>query len=277
MVKKKNQDIDFIASRRIQKKLASKHLFSSSSAPWQQKIIREFLSFKKLSSNIKCLDAGCGVGNNIRTLLQFSNSIYAIDKSQRAIEFTKNRYKNNLSSIKLFLGQLENMPFPSNMFDFILCTEVLEHVPNINLTIKEVCRVLKPQGRVIFSFQNYLNPSMFVKLITERLTKKNWDAWGTHNHPKGHEHYLTYFKVRKDLLQNKNMKIITIRGADYLNGWLCWIPWIRKNYNLLDNMPFLSVGRLPLIKIMGMDCFILAEKVNYGVILPRSSAAGRVH
>jgi 2-polyprenyl-3-methyl-5-hydroxy-6-metoxy-1,4-benzoquinol methylase len=252
-------DSDFLISREFEKDIAAEHLFSSSSAPWQQKIIRDFLSLKKINEP-KCLDAACGVGNNIRTLLQISNSICAIDRSQSAIEFGKHRYKQDASSLDFYLGDLDKMPFPSDTFDVVVCTEALEHVKDIDLVVGELCRVLKPQGRIIISFQNYLNPSIFIKPIFEFLTGKNWDAWGTHSHREGYERFLTYFNVRRSLLSKKNMRIVEVRGADYLNSWLGWFPGIRKNYNLLDRLPLMSIGKLPFIKILGMDCFILAQK-----------------
>jgi ubiquinone/menaquinone biosynthesis C-methylase UbiE len=41
------------------------------------------------------------------------------------------------------------IPVPDVSFDIILCTEVLEHVPNPRLAIKEMLRILKPGGRLI--------------------------------------------------------------------------------------------------------------------------------
>ena len=194
--------------------------------------------------------------------MKLSTSIYAVDRSPRALEFAQDRYKEQLSSITFSIGELENLPFPPNTFDLILCTEALEHVRDVNAAIKELSRVLKPKGIIILSFQNYLNPSVFIKPLTEYFTGKNWDAWGTHNHSEGYERFLTYFQVKKALLYNKDIKIISVRGADYLNGWLGWVPGIHKNYDLLDSVPLLSIGRLPLVKIMGMDCFVLAKKIK---------------
>ena len=43
------------------------------------------------------------------------------------------------------------LPFASNSFDAIVCTEVLEHVENIDTVINELYRVLKPRGRMIIT------------------------------------------------------------------------------------------------------------------------------
>jgi ubiquinone/menaquinone biosynthesis C-methylase UbiE len=44
-----------------------------------------------------------------------------------------------------------NMPLDSGRFDYVLCTEVLEHVPFPDQAIREMSRVLKPGGSLIVS------------------------------------------------------------------------------------------------------------------------------
>lgn len=46
-------------------------------------------------------------------------------------------------------GNLMNLPFESNFFDFIICNHVLEHVENVNSAISEIHRTLKPNGLAI--------------------------------------------------------------------------------------------------------------------------------
>jgi len=45
----------------------------------------------------------------------------------------------------------KDIPFPPTHFDCLLSTEVLEHVANIELTLKEWHRVLKPKGRLLLT------------------------------------------------------------------------------------------------------------------------------
>jgi SAM-dependent methyltransferase len=66
------------------------------------------------------------------------------------------------------------IPFPKSNFDQILCTEVLEHVFDINLTLKEMNRVLKPNGRLLltipFMFGEHEKPYDFGRYTSYGIT-----------------------------------------------------------------------------------------------------------
>lgn len=49
------------------------------------------------------------------------------------------------------LGDVRNLPFRDNIADTILCTEVLEHIQNTRIALKELHRVLKSGGYLILS------------------------------------------------------------------------------------------------------------------------------
>lgn len=50
-------------------------------------------------------------------------------------------------------GSVTQFPFASALFDRVICSEVLEHVPNPNQALAELVRVLKPGG-IIFELQD---------------------------------------------------------------------------------------------------------------------------
>lgn len=50
-----------------------------------------------------------------------------------------------------YVSDIESIPVEDNSFDVILCTEVLEHVPEPIQAIKEISRILKPQGLLIMT------------------------------------------------------------------------------------------------------------------------------
>lgn len=92
----------------------------------------------------RILDAGCGTGLNLRHLPAGS---VGIDINPRNIAILRRRLPDH----EIVEGDIENLPFSSGSFGAVVCTEVLEHVPQPASAIAEIRRVLRPGGIVIGS------------------------------------------------------------------------------------------------------------------------------
>ena len=99
------------------------------------------LSQKNFLKNGKLLDVGCG--EKIYKSIFKNNEYIGIDVK------VSGRKKNAKLPDIYFDG--ENIPFEDNYFDFIMCTEVLEHCTKPSKLISEIYRVLKPQGRALIT------------------------------------------------------------------------------------------------------------------------------
>jgi SAM-dependent methyltransferase len=101
---------------------------------------REIYSFLKSNSNFlsgKLLDFGCG-SKPYEKFFNNSNDYVGVEVSGN---------KKNLKSDIYYDGI--TLPFADNTFDSVLCTEVFEHVEQLDDVIIELYRVLKPGGRMI--------------------------------------------------------------------------------------------------------------------------------
>jgi len=67
--------------------------------------------------------------------------------------------------------------------------------------------------------------------------------------------------MNSNLIIYIGLKIIEENGADYLNAWLVWLPFVYRNYKLLNKMPLFSLGKMSFIKKVGMDYFLLLQKI----------------
>ena len=50
-----------------------------------------------------------------------------------------------------YVSDIEKIPVKDNSFDIIICTEVLEHVPNPIGALKEMARILKKGGKLLIT------------------------------------------------------------------------------------------------------------------------------
>lgn len=82
------------------------------------------------------LEVGCGEGIIINSLKNKYEKICGIDISNEALKHVKT---------PKIQGRIENIPFPDNSFDIVLCCEVLEHLPSTiyEKALKEIQRVAK--------------------------------------------------------------------------------------------------------------------------------------
>ena len=98
--------------------------------------------------NMKILDAGCGEGHLLFEVSKFidsSNELYGTDILDVALEKAKERMKEGDFSLQ----NLESLNFKNNSFDVIICTDVIEHIPNYKKVLSELKRVLKEDGTLI--------------------------------------------------------------------------------------------------------------------------------
>lgn len=93
------------------------------------------------------LDIGCASGYYTKLYSKKCNVIYGIDPNKDLIEKAK---KEN-PEIKFIVSNAEKLPFKNENFDFVVLSDVLEHVENENKSMKEVYRVLKKNGEVIIT------------------------------------------------------------------------------------------------------------------------------
>ena len=97
---------------------------------------------KKMKSGQKILDAGAGQ-------CQYKH-IFEKRHKYIAQDLCVGDEKWDFSKIDI-KSPVDNIPLPSNSFDYILLTQVLEHVENPGKTIKEMARLLKKDGEILFS------------------------------------------------------------------------------------------------------------------------------
>ena len=117
-------------------------------------IIREVRNFIPKHGNI--LDIGFGTSTLIKKLESKGYNCFGADISERNVTNIAQDISKKGLNIKCQKGEISNLPYESNKFDIIFATEVLEHLPDLDLEIglQEVNRTLKKGGYFVITTPN---------------------------------------------------------------------------------------------------------------------------
>lgn len=91
---------------------------------------------------------GCGTAEESEMLSKYNpKKITGIDISEKSIAIAKESYPN----CGFYVGDMLNLPFKENEFDFIFSSLAITHVEDKDKVFKELYRVLDDNGQVLFS------------------------------------------------------------------------------------------------------------------------------
>jgi len=102
-------------------------------------------------SGYRTLDIGCGNGDISETLAQ-ANDHHAVD--------VKDQRRNKDTSFDFRLVTSERLPFDDEYFDIVVSHHVIEHVQDQRLHLREIRRVIRPDGVAYLATPNRTSPIM---------------------------------------------------------------------------------------------------------------------
>lgn len=106
----------------------------------------------------KVLDVACGISYGSAILAKKASQVFCLDNDKNSIDYAKTHYP--YSNLKFSLGDAQDLNFPDNFFDVVVSFETIEHLSAPLKFLKEIKRVLRPNGILILS-------SMDMEIIRE--------------------------------------------------------------------------------------------------------------
>ena len=193
------------------------------------------IDFNRLSLFPGCrvLDVGCGSGRHTGEALR-KTGVFVVGmdlcladlfKAKDRLFFHESVGETGGGTWHLAAGDATNLPFGDAAFDGVICSEVLEHVPNHRLAARELMRVLRPGGFLAVSVP---------RAWPERLC---WNLSFAYRNASG-GHIRIYTKTRaKNLFTARGARFLSHHYAHGLHSpywWLkCAVGPDRENHPLV--------------------------------------------
>ena len=130
-------------------------------------IINKYASGEKK----KIMDAGVGMGRLLERFPALER--YGMDISRGYLRLAKEK------GIEVCMALIEDMPYKNDFFDIVVCTDVLEHVLDLNLAVTKILNTVKEDGILIVrvpyreNLSEYLNPDFPYQLVHLRNFDEN--------------------------------------------------------------------------------------------------------
>ena len=175
--------------------------------------------------NKNILDYGCGIGLNTEKYLKYlPKKITGVDISEISLQKARDRVKTNGNqNVEFKQDNCENLSLENDSFELIYGSGVLHHL-KLDLAVKEIARVLKKNGKIIFVEPLGTNPII------------NFYRWMT---PKARSHDEHPFKDKDFAFMKNHFKDLKIKYYGFLT--LVFYPFYSskassKFFNLLCNL-----------------------------------------
>ena len=123
------------------------------------------------------LDIGCGTGRHTSAVFRFEkitvigadHNIKDLYEARTRIQLHERLGEHGGGQWGLAAADIAGLPFKNDVFDLVICSEVLEHVTRDDIAINELVRVLKPQHNLVISVPRYL-PERICWALSEDYT-----------------------------------------------------------------------------------------------------------
>jgi len=227
---------------------------------------RRYVDFKKLHfiaealgglapGRARGLDAGCGRGSVTLPLAYLGYPMVGIDIELRVNPGDKEKtpFAGGADNFPAFLlADAENLPFRPGSFDFVICSETLEHLHHPEKALSEAFRALREGGLLMITVPNGygLHDLLFHHLrdlmagVVPRLPSS--ESVG------GHVQAFTLARIVR-LIEEAGFKVVKAMKADFLS----WLP-ILNRWLWLGRMDCKLAEKLPSVLVGGY--FLLCQK-----------------
>jgi len=122
-------------------------------------------------------DPGCGTGHGTHIISQYAQEVWGADIARDAVQFAARR--SPALRQRCLVSDATRLSVPTNRFDVVVAVEIIEHMESDESFLREVARILRPQGACFISTPNRLVHSMgrTTPLNPFHVREYTYDEW----------------------------------------------------------------------------------------------------
>jgi 2-polyprenyl-6-hydroxyphenyl methylase/3-demethylubiquinone-9 3-methyltransferase len=130
-------------------------------------------------AGLKILDVGCGGGLISEPLTRLGARVTGIDPAQRNIAVARAHAETQGLAIDYRAATIEDLAAAGEVFDAVVCLEVVEHVPDVGLFLKTCSGLVRPGGLMVLSTINRTLKAYGLAIVAAEYVL-GWLPRGTH-------------------------------------------------------------------------------------------------
>ncbi len=227
-----------------------------------------------LKPGVRVLDAGCGNGRHLFEAFKWPGvNVVGLDmksedvtKARNMMRLMEKEGQGGEGSWGIFTGDITRLPFSDHSFDVVICSEVLEHIPDETEAIREITRVLKPGEILAVSVPRFLpeaicwalskayrnEPGGHIRIYRKRELIRKLEQSGLVCFATGRAHGLhaPYWWLKCIVgLENENSRLVKLYH-DFLVWDIEKRPWLTRLIEKLAN-PLVAKSHVLYLKKAG--------------------------
>jgi len=206
--------------------------------------------------SMSVVDAGCGSGAWGIRLAKRGYVVIGIDISRKLIKMARKLSKTENANFSPVLGDIEYLPFKSEIFDQCLCGGVLHHFRSrsLKLVVKELSRIVKKNGKIFIIEPNGTNP---INALGRRLVLFFPGKWVM----------LRGMATPNERLHTIKSYVKVLKSNDFTE-YSCYVVMVRPSSDscVIHKGEFLQISKNPL------KCLVTVREILFDLswrVLPR--------
>jgi len=225
--------------------------------------LQNLFGFLAPKSSDVLLDAGCGGGTYTKHLAKVS-TVIATDISKKALENAKKGLSELSEQIHYIVCDNEYLPLRDNSIDKIGCIDVIEHIVNVKVSLREMARVSKSHGRISI-FTACGKNKFTLEYILERVLGKLINSIRLKS---GHVHAFSTQNLCR--LLEPHFVVVKIQYTHHWLGWFFKFLWDISYLNLPGSCSRLPAFKNPILSTFSRVLWLIFE-VEYKLLKDVSS------